>query len=185
MLNTLAHRSPPSFNLTPIKPSPLVDHYGTRGQKNEDVDHQFITLLNAYRRSGGLAQAQEVAAMFQSRPDCKVTTLANWIVYRKVICFEWQSKMWLPLFQFDSLDMSPKPGLKQVLEELAPNYDHWALANWFAQPNAWLMQRTPADTFDVDLSAVLDAAHADKLTNILPMYASAQIGSSLLPTMTT
>lgn len=121
------------------------------------TDRQFISLLDAYRSSGGLAPAQEVFGIFHRRGRTDVATLAGWIINRKVICFDWQSRMWLPLFQFGSLDMTPLPGLDQVLAELVPDHDALEVAQWFAQPNAWLANETPADRLATDLAAVLHA----------------------------
>lgn len=56
-----------------------------------------------------------------------------------MIGFEWQSRTWLAIFQFNLFDMTRPPALGQVLAELIPVYDHWELANWFAQPNPWLV----------------------------------------------
>lgn len=83
-------------------------------------DFQFIALLEGYRCSGGLARGQEVFALAQRCQPNQVQRLANWIVNAEVICFDWQAKMWLPLFQFDSCDMTPQPGLDQVLAALRP-----------------------------------------------------------------
>lgn len=125
-------------------------------------DDQFVALLDSYRDSGGLARAQEVVRLFKRRCGSDLTMLANWIVNKKVICFEWQSKMWLPLFQFNRFDMTPLPGLGQVLAELTSVYDAWELANWFAQPNPWLGARTPAEMLGFDLPAVLNASRAER-----------------------
>ncbi len=125
-------------------------------------------MLNSYRGSGGLAREQEVVALFKRRYGPDLATLASWIVEREVICFEWQSQIWLPWFQFNRFDMAPQPELGQVLAELTCVYDPWELANWFAQPNPWLADRTPVDTLASDLSAVLHAARVSRcrLTNV-------------------
>lgn len=132
------------------------------------ADHQFVAMLNSYRGSGGLAREQEVVALFKRRYGPDLATLASWIVEREVICFEWQSQIWLPWFQFNRFDMTPQPELGQVLAELTCVYDPWELANWFAQPNPWLADRTPVDTLASDLSAVLHAARVSRcrLTNV-------------------
>jgi hypothetical protein len=126
------------------------------------TDDEFFAMLNAYRGSGGLARAQEVFVLFKLCCRSDVATLARWIVKRKVISFDWQSKIWLPLFQFNRSDMTPQPGLSHVLGELGAVFDPWETANWFAKPNAWIADRTPADTLQRDVSAVLNAARADR-----------------------
>ena len=127
------------------------------------ADHQFIAMLDSFRRSGGLLQACEVVAMFLARGESDITALAQWILQRRVISVEWQSRIWLPLFQFNRLSMAPQPGLSQVLAQLIPDHDGWALANWFAQPNAWLGNRTPAVMLGLDPAAVLNASRAARL----------------------
>jgi len=134
-------------------------HHSTR---NIDVDYQFIAMLDSYRPSGGLARAQEVAALSERHGGPDVATLTNWIAKREVICFDWQSHTWFPLFQFNPFDMTRHQGLGTLFAELATVYDAWELANWFAQPNPWLANRVPADTFLSDLGAVLHAARADR-----------------------
>jgi hypothetical protein len=127
------------------------------------ANHQFIAMLDAFRRSGGLAQAYEVVALFLARGDADISSLAQRILQRKVISIEWQSKIWLPLFQFNRDDMTPQPGLAPVLTELNPVYPAWDMAHWFSRPHPWLDGHTPADTLRTDATAVLNAAHFDRL----------------------
>jgi hypothetical protein len=112
---------------------------------------------------GGLAQGQEVVAMFRNRGTGDLANLASWILNRQVISFDWQSKIWLPLFQFNRADMAPLPGLREVLAELTPAYQAWELAHWFIQPHPWLDQQTPAQALATDQGAVLNAACFDRL----------------------
>lgn len=125
-------------------------------------DNQFVDLLNAFRRSGGLARVPEVAARFQRQDMNDVSPLAGWINKREVISFEWQSKLWMPLFQFNFVGLTLRAGLSSVLAELVGIYDDWELASWFAQPNPWLADLTPADTLTVAAPQVLNAARADR-----------------------
>lgn len=126
------------------------------------TDDQFVAMLNAYRGSGGLAREENLLALSSRRCRLDADTLANCIAERQVIGFEWQSRTWLPIFQFNLFDMTRPPALGQVLAELIPVYDPWELANWFAQPNPWLADRVPADALELDPSAVLQAARADR-----------------------
>ena len=66
------------------------------------------------------------------------------------------------MFQFELRDLSVKQGPRKVLAELSPVLDGWALAAWFARPNSWLNDRSPVDTLDSNLAAVLAAARADR-----------------------
>ena len=135
-------------------------HYSDASQSC--TDGQFVAMLNAYRGSGGLAREENLLALSSRRFGLDADTLANWIAERQVIGFEWQSRTWLPIFQFNLFDMTLPPALGQVLAELIPVYDPWELANWFAQPNPWLADRVPADALEHDPSAVLQAARADR-----------------------
>ena len=125
-------------------------------------DEQFVTMLNGYRYSGGLARAQEVAALCLTRGGPATHLLAQWMFKRSVISFEWQSGIWLPLFQFNHADMSRRLGLESALSELTLVYDNWDDARWFSQPNAWLGDHTPADALAAAAPDVLNAARADR-----------------------
>ncbi len=135
-------------------------HYSEASQSC--TDDQFIAMLNAYRGSGGLARKESLIALFSRRGGIDADTLANWIADREVLGFEWQSRTWLPIFQFNLIDMTRPPVLRQVLAELIPVYAPWELVNWFAQPNPWLADRVPADALGHDPSAVMQAARADR-----------------------
>lgn len=141
---------------------PDATNYPAQWAQERSADDQFIAMLGSYRCSGGLARAQEVLALFKRRCGSDLATLARWIVKGKVISFEWQSELWLPLFQFNRIDMTPQAGLGQVLAELTSVYDAWGLANWFSQPNPWLAERTPAETLLLDATSVLHAARSDR-----------------------
>jgi hypothetical protein len=121
-------------------------------------DSQFVTLLNAFRPSGGLARTPEVAARFRNRGNGGVCPLSGWLVKRQVICIEWQETLWLPLFQFDASGQTLKTGLSAALAELVRNHDDWAVASWFSQPNPWLDHGTPADSLTTMAPLVLTAA---------------------------
>jgi hypothetical protein len=56
--------------------------------------------------------------------------------------------------------------LKAVLVELVGVYDDWELATWFAQPNPWLADCTPADTLAVAAPEVLSAARAERFVEV-------------------
>ena len=58
--------------------------------------------------------------------------------------------------------MSLLPHLQAILSELVPVFGEWELALWFGQPNSWLQGSAPVDLIDLDASAVLGAARADR-----------------------
>lgn len=128
------------------------------------MDEQFIVLLDAYRSHGGLARVQEVLARFRRCRGPGTATLVQWIATRRVICFEWQSQSWLPLFQFSPVDMLPRADVGQLLAKLAAIYGPWELAQWFVRPHAWLDQCTPLEALACDLAGVLRAARGDRLS---------------------
>ena len=143
--------------------TPLADSPEQRPSPAACADGKFIDLLEAYRGSGGLARAQEVRAQVARQHEASVVMLASWIVRRHVICFVWQAKMWLPLFQFDAPGMTPMAGLRDVMSELAPAYADWEVAQWFVRPHPGLANRTPAAALAHSPNAVLNVARLDPL----------------------
>jgi len=131
-----------------------------RGRRVED--QQFAAMAQAYRRSGGLAGGDEIARLLRRRSEQPISMLARWIVGRGVLSFVWQSRTLLPMFQFELSDMSLRPGMAGVVQELAEVCDDWDLALWFAQPSCWLRDAAPADAIADDPAAVLRAARADR-----------------------
>ena len=125
-------------------------------------NNQFLAMLNAFRRSGGLARAQEVSCRFRSQSASDVSPLAGWIANRQVISLEWQSKIWMPLFQFNPSALTLRTGLSAVLAELNQIHDDWGVATWFAQPNSRLAGGAPADMLAASASQVLNATFAER-----------------------
>ena len=161
MQNTVVANPGSSSARASIRLAPNAMNFPAQRVEESCPDPQFIALLEGYRCSGGLARGQEVFALARRCQPGMVEPLAHWIVNAEVICFGWQSKMWLPLFQFNSFDMTPQPGLNQAMAALRPAYDTWELAQWFVQANPWLAGQAPADTLLADPAAVLHAARAD------------------------
>lgn len=133
-----------------------------RDEEDQQRNMRFVSLLNAYRASGGLARANEVAAQFQRRSNQGIPVLGGWLIRRHAIAFEWHSKLWMPLFQFNPSDMTLRAGLADILAELVVVYNDWEVANWFAQPNPWLSEGLPADVLAVAAPQVLWAARAER-----------------------
>ena len=148
-----SHRPP-----TPSPPDPLW----RTPQFRRVEDQRFLMMERAYSRSGGIASGDEVARLLRRRSEQPISKLARWIVARVVVNFEWQSQTLLPLFQFDLSDMSLHPGTVQVIEELSDVFDDWDLASWFASPNSWLQDATPAEAIRHSQPSVLRAARADR-----------------------
>jgi hypothetical protein len=66
------------------------------------------------------------------------------------------------MFQFDGSDMSLREGPQRVVRELAPVFDDWEVAVWFASPNSLLAHALPVDLVIDDLFSVVQAARADR-----------------------
>lgn len=143
-------------------------HYGAvlrrpePGAQGGCRDAQFIDLLNAYRRSGGLARATDVIAMLRQHGAVDVAAVTRWIARREVVHFDWQGDTWMPLFQMGPADMQPRPMVGRVLAELSAVLVPWAVAQWFARPNVELAHSSPADAMATDPMAVWQAARADR-----------------------
>ena len=129
---------------------------------NPHLGQHFMGLIKAYRRSGGLLRAQDAAARCKPRGGTDVPTLAGWMVHRQVVCIEWLSRIWLPVFQFNRADMSRQSGLDEVMSELVEVYDNWQMARWFSQPNPRLGHARPADRLALAAADVLRAARAER-----------------------
>jgi hypothetical protein len=133
-----------------------------RQAEERQKNGQFVTMLNAFRASGGLAREQEVATLIKKHQVNDVSPLAAWVFKRQICSFEWQSKSWIPMFQFNPSSVTLRAGLSAVLSELASIYDDWEIANWFAEPNPWLADCTPADVLAVAPAQVHHAARAER-----------------------
>lgn len=143
---------------------PEAQSYASQMELERVRNNQFVDLLNGFRCSGGLARAPEVAARFKRRGVNDYSLLAAWLVKREVISIEWQSKIWMPLFQFHPTGMALRSGLSTVLAELVVVHNDWEVAAWFIQPNPWLANATPADSLVTCAAQVLDAARAERFS---------------------
>lgn len=119
-------------------------------------------MLAAFRATGGVARADDLARLFECLHAGNHVSLARLIATGAVFGFRWHETVWIPMFQFELRDLSINPQAQCVLDELAGAFSGWSLASWFAQPNAWLHERRPVDLLQRDLAAVLQAARADR-----------------------
>jgi hypothetical protein len=119
-------------------------------------------MLEGFRRSGGLVSGDVLAAMLRLQCDQPISSVARRIVQRELVHVWWRRQILVPLFQFDPPDMALRRGVRQVLEMLAPAYDDWNIATWFAAPSAWLDGLRPADVIARDPAEVMEAARADR-----------------------
>ena len=133
-----------------------------RSAYSRQADTEFVQMLDGFRSSGGLARLREVSELCALRGGPSIDMLATSLARKEIICVEWQSQGWLPLFQFDPVDMTVRPQIQPVVAELSCIYSPWDLAFWFSQPNAWLGCNIPADSLLTDLDTVVQAARADR-----------------------
>jgi hypothetical protein len=127
-----------------------------------DAHPQAREVLQAFRRTGGLVSGDELTFLLRGRTSQPISMLARWIVERRVVSFGWHGAYLLPMFQFDRADMTVHRQVAAILDELRGTFDNWALATWFALPNAWLADDAPVDVLPLDPQAVLHAASADR-----------------------
>lgn len=126
------------------------------------TDRDFLAMLGQCRASGGLARAAEVVTCLERGFGRDAGLLARWRAERSVICFEWQAQVWLPRFQFASVDMLPIPAVRMVLDELSLAFDEVETAQWFCAPNSALDGGVPVDALGEGLAVVLAAARVDR-----------------------
>lgn len=122
-------------------------------------------MLEGFRGSGGLVAGDVLALMLRPHCDQPISSLARRIVRRELVHVPWHSQILVPLFQFDRPDMSLRHGVLQIIETLAPAFDDWDIASWFAEPSAPLGGHRPADVIARDPIAVMHAARVDGSVN--------------------
>jgi hypothetical protein len=143
---------------TPTAPGPV-----TRLSDAGSLDKRaFAKVLEAFGRHGGFLDGNEVAEQMCRKNGADLSCVARRIVARELICFEWQGEHWLPLMQFDPVDMSVRPALARVAAELAGVFDGWELCCWLVTPNCSVDDRAPLDVLTQDGDAVWQAARLDR-----------------------
>lgn len=126
-------------------------------------DALFISLLDGFRPTGGLARAEEILMQSRFSSGLPVAQLGRLIAERRVLSVHWNHLYWLPLFQFIGQGIEPPPAVASVLMELICVMDEWRLAEWFCWPHQKLEGSTPAAHISIRPSAVLEAASADRI----------------------
>ena len=122
-----------------------------------------VAIALPYRRTGGLVSGDQAASLLGRYRDQPISQLARWIVARDIVSFECRGERLVPLFQFQLLDMSPRQCVTDVLSELVDAFeDDLEVAAWFTRPSCWLHDTAPLVMVEVDPSAVLQAARADR-----------------------
>lgn len=128
-----------------------------------DAGQPHIDALRAvFRRTGGLARGDDLERLLEDRQVGDFVSLARLIASGDIFGFEWRSMFWVPMFQFEMNDLSLRWSARSVAAKLSAVFDGWRLASWFAKPNSWLDDRSPVDLLNSDLTAVREAARADR-----------------------
>jgi hypothetical protein len=120
----------------------------------------FITLLEAFRATGGTAPQEVLAPLLEEHKLSSASSLAKLLYSGQIFCFPWRSSHWVPMFQFDACDLAVNDGAQKVRAALPSLWTGWALASWFATPNANLEGSAPVDRLDADLVEVICAARS-------------------------
>jgi len=122
----------------------------------------FVSMLVAYRPSGGTLSSQDLAQLLADRQLSELLSLSGLITERQVFGFSWRGTFWIPMFQFELRSLTIRPESRLVLMELAKSFDEWNIASWFTCPNTWLDNKKPIELLDSDFPAVIDAARTDR-----------------------
>ena len=114
----------------------------------------FISMLEAFRASGGVAPSPILDQLFREYRVAKPVTLAELVATGLLFGFLWRDNLWVPMFQFEAEDLVVKACAQKVRAQL-PLLSGWTLASWFATPKVQLDGHTPVDMLDSNLEAVL------------------------------
>ena len=119
----------------------------------------FIAMLEAFRASGGAAPGSVLSRLLEEYRVRDPVSLAELVYAGQVFGFEWRANLWIPMFQFEAGDLAVKSSAQRVRAQL-PLLSGWALALWFASPNALLHGDIPANVLDSDIEPVMAAARS-------------------------
>src|SRR5260221_3764861 len=138
--------------------APLATAPATTAARSEGAstpsDRAVAGVLSAFRRHGGLARGDDIADRLRQLHGTNLSALARRIVARELICFEWHGELWLPLLQFDWVDMSLQPVIRQVAAELAGVFQAWEVCCLLAAAYSLVVHRAPLDVLRDGPSAV-------------------------------
>lgn len=150
-----------SSALHAVRRAPHPSVYGDPVEWREGASGRgFIALLEVFRDSGGTAPGDVVARLLEDHQSGDLVSLAKSIHLGRVFGFEWRSSLWVPMFQFDTDDLTVKPAAQAVRAALPELGSGWAVAVWFASRNEMLEGRRPVDLLEDEPDRVLDAARA-------------------------
>ena len=127
-------------------------------------EREFVSLCESCRSSGGIVGGDDLARLLEDRHIGDFVSLGRCIASGEVFGFEWRGCTWIPMFQFEPIDLSIRAVLVPVISAFGRVLDGWELADWFTRPNDLLNKLRPVDVLDSNPSGVLKAARADRLT---------------------
>jgi hypothetical protein len=119
-------------------------------------------MQTAFQSTGGLLTGDKWADDLRTRFGQPISVAARAIVERYVVHVDWRGEIWLPAFQFELAAPSVRSEVAKIIDELRDVFNSWELALWFAEANAWLAGRIPANAIVVGGNEVLEAARADR-----------------------
>jgi hypothetical protein len=125
-------------------------------------DLDGFQLAGMFEDDGGIAAGDELVDLMRQYWPEPTSTVARWIVRREVVAFPWGDHMILPLFQFDLPQVTLRPEVAAVVEELSGAFDEWEMAAWFSLPNCLLGEEAPARRIKRDPGGVLAVARVDR-----------------------
>jgi hypothetical protein len=121
---------------------------------------RFRELCEAFRATGGIARADDLARLLEDFQSGNFATLAKRMASKEILHFEWRGMHWVPMFQFDLRDLSHRPAARLFLDACGAEVSGWALACWLASPSTSLGDQAPIELFESDLLGLCAAAHA-------------------------
>lgn len=132
--------------------------YGQEQSGGPD-DQQFVSMLERYRPSGGIATGTELCLRTITISTLTLGALARAIAQGEALHFEWRSQYWLPFFQFERNTMRLRPEVGGVLAELRnAAASAWDQVRWFVEPHPALSSRAPLDVVLIEPDRVRAAA---------------------------
>jgi hypothetical protein len=139
----------------------------------------FVSLLQAFRATGGMACGQVVGQLFDKHRAGSACSLAQLVNTGQIFGFKWRSSLWIPMFQFEADNFCVKCGPQKVRSALPAQWQAWTVASWFATPYVMLDGQRPVDAFDTNLGAVMCTARS--VTTGLAQSLSRQVAPENTP----
>jgi hypothetical protein len=115
----------------------------------------------AFLASGGIVSADELAMQLREQFEQPISRVARWIVSGQIVSFTFASQTMVPLFQFETTPLRPRPALRKIIAELNDVLDEGEVVEWFALFNGALSGARPADCMS-DPDLVYQAARVDR-----------------------